>query len=79
MFASPYIRSGMPGMIFPIALLTLLFIGGCAGMEPFEPLNHREEGPSGGVFSGPSGGFTIFRGGDVPRQEEPAEKDAEPQ
>ena len=42
-------------------LVTLLLIAGCTGMEPFEPINHREEGPSGGIFSGPTGSFTLSR------------------
>lgn len=40
-------------------------------MEPFDPGNRREEGPPGGIFSGPSGEFTIYRGGrEVPQGEE---------
>lgn len=42
--------------------VTLLPIAGCAGMEPFEYRNHREEGPPGGAFSGERGEFVIFRG-----------------
>ena len=69
----------MSGMMRSMALASVLFIAGCAGMEPYEPVNHREEGPSGGVFSGPAGGFTIYRGGAAPPEEdEPARKDAKP-
>jgi hypothetical protein len=63
-----------------IALLALLSIVGCAGIEPYEPVNHREEGPPGGVFSGASGGFTIYGGGEAyEREEKPAKKDMKPQ
>lgn len=34
---------------------------GCSGMVPFEYRNHREEGPSGGAFSGDQGEFVIYR------------------
>lgn len=38
----------------------LLALAGCAGMEPYDWRNHREEGPSSGAFSGPKGEFVIF-------------------
>lgn len=41
--------------------LLLLFIAGCAGVETYEPVNHREEGPENGLFSGPGGEFVIYR------------------
>jgi hypothetical protein len=41
-------------------VLTLL-VNGCAGMEPYEPPDHREEGPKQGLFSGEEGEFVIFR------------------
>jgi hypothetical protein len=30
-------------------------------MEPYEPRDHREEGPKQGLFSGEEGEFVIFR------------------
>jgi hypothetical protein len=34
---------------------------GCAGMEPYEPRDLREEGPKSGLFSGAAGEFVILR------------------
>ncbi len=42
-------------------LLATLMVAGCAGMEPYEARDEREEGPKQGVFSGPGGEFVIFR------------------
>ena len=42
-------------------LLLLLVISSCSGMEPYAPVNHREEGPESGLFSGPDGDFVIYR------------------
>ena len=46
-----------------IPLLCLSLLTGCAGMQPYTPVNHREEGPPGGVFSGASGEFTLYSRG----------------
>jgi hypothetical protein len=35
------------------------FLAGCAGFQPFEPRNHREEGPAQGVFTGAAGAIVI--------------------
>jgi negative regulator of sigma E activity len=37
----------------------LVLLAGCAGLQPFEPRNHREEGPDQGVFTGPAGAVVI--------------------
>ena len=42
-------------------LLTATLVSACAGLEPFEPRNHRVEGPERGLFSGEAGEFVIFR------------------
>ena len=47
-------------------LLALLVIFGCAGIEPYEPRNNREEGPEKGLFTGSEGEFVIFRKADEP-------------
>ena len=47
-------------------LLMWLFVTGCSGITPYQPRNHREEGPERGVFTGSKGEFVIL----VP--EEPA-------
>ena len=44
--------------------LLLLILSGCPGIEPYTPPNQREEGPESGLFSGPEGGFVIYRKGD---------------
>lgn len=48
-----------------LLLVTLLVIG-CAGIEPYEARDHREEGPERGLLSGPDGEFIIYRKVDEP-------------
>jgi hypothetical protein len=43
------------------ALLAALLVAGCAGIKPYEPRDHREEGPQKGLFTGSEGEFVIFR------------------
>lgn len=38
-----------------------LLIAGCAGLEPYEPRNDREEGPEKGLFTGSEGEFVILK------------------
>jgi hypothetical protein len=40
--------------------LLLLLIGGCSGLEPYEPRDDREEGPKKGLISGDTGEFVIY-------------------
>ena len=47
-------------------LLVILLVSGCAGIEPYEPRDHREDGPEKGLFSGSTGEFVIFRRTDEP-------------
>ena len=42
-------------------LLVALLVTGCAGIEPYEPRDTREEGPKRGLISGPEGEFVIYR------------------
>ncbi len=42
-------------------LLVALLISGCAGSEPFEPRDEREEGPAQGLFTGSRGEWVIHR------------------
>ena len=51
---------------FGLLLVALLVIFGCAGIEPYEPRNNREEGPEKGLFTGSEGEFVIFRKADKP-------------
>jgi len=39
-------------------LVVWLFIGG-SGFTPYQPRDHREEGPQQGIFTGPSGEYSI--------------------
>ena len=48
------------GAALSAALLALLFTG-CAGIEPYQPRDYREEGLEKGLFSGSEGEFVIFR------------------
>ena len=57
-------------------LLALLAAAGCAGMEPYEPRNNREEGPEKGLFTGDEGEFVIFRLRSKPKDEEEPESGA---
>jgi len=44
-----------------ILLLMVVIVFGCAGIQPYEPRNHREEGPEKGLFSGSEGEWVIYR------------------
>jgi hypothetical protein len=47
-------------------LLVVWLVAGCAGIKPYEPRDHREEGPEKGLFTGSEGEFVIFRKADEP-------------
>ena len=49
-----------------VPLLVVLLVAGCAGIKPYEPRDHREEGPEKGLFTGSEGEFVIFRKADEP-------------
>ena len=57
-----------------LLLVALLVIAGCAGIEPYEPRNNREEGPEKGLFTGSEGEFVIFRKADEPETGSEAKK-----
>jgi hypothetical protein len=40
-------------------LAALMVIAGCAGIQPYNPPNHREEGPAKGLFTGSQGEWVI--------------------
>jgi hypothetical protein len=42
-----------------VLLVAALIIAGCAGIEPYEPRNNREEGPEKGLFTGSGGEWVI--------------------
>jgi hypothetical protein len=52
-----------------VALLAAsLVIFGCAGIKPYEPRDHREEGPEKGLFTGSEGEFVILRKAEEPKK-----------
>ncbi len=63
-------------------LLLLLSLSGCSGIKPYAPVNHREEGPESGLFSGTEGAFVILRQGDsiaTESKEKRGKKESDPQ
>jgi hypothetical protein len=55
-------------------LLVALLVTGCAGIKPYEPRDHREEGPEKGLFTGSEGEFVIYRKTDEPETDSEAKK-----
>ena len=49
-----------------VLLVASLLVTGCSGIKPYEPRDHREEGPEKGVFTGSKGEFIIYRKADEP-------------
>ena len=43
-----------------VLLAAALIMAGCAGIEPYEPRNNREEGPEKGLFTGSEGEWVIL-------------------
>lgn len=64
------------GKVFWIVALMVAFlvIAGCAGVKPYEPRDHREEGPEKGLFTGSEGEFVIFRKADQPETDSETSK-----
>ena len=50
-------------------LLVAMLVTGCAGIKPYKPRNHREEGPQKGLFTGSKGEFVILRKAEEPKKE----------
>lgn len=46
---------------YPLVLLLILLMAGCADMQPFEYQAVDEIPPGSGLFSGDDGEFVIFR------------------
>ncbi len=51
-------------------LAWLLALPGCAGWQPYEPPNHREEGSEKGLFTGAQGEVRVAPGALPPDREE---------
>jgi hypothetical protein len=59
-------------------LAALLLIAGCAGIQPYHPPNHREEGPQKGLFTGSQGEWVIL-GPKIPQTGEEEKKTGTPE
>lgn len=55
-------------MVIVALLAASLVIFGCAGLTPYEPRDHREEGPEKGLFTGSEGEFVILRKAEEPKK-----------
>ena len=55
-------------------MLIALLVSGCAGIEPYEPRDHREEGPQRGLLSGADGEFAFYVNLDENESESEARK-----
>jgi len=62
-------RSRGKVLLLATLLVASLVFCGCGGIKPYEPRDHREEGPEKGVFTGSAGEFVIFRKADEPKKE----------
>ena len=60
-----YRKIGRKPLLVGLLLMALLAVG-CAGIKPYEPRDHREEGPEKGLYTGSAGEFVIFRKADAP-------------
>jgi hypothetical protein len=47
-----------------VLLLIVVVMVSCSGIQPYEPRNHREEGPEKGLFTGSEGEWVIYRKAD---------------
>ena len=70
------LKLGRKALWISLLMVALLVIG-CAGIEPYEPRNNREEGLEKGLFTGSEGEFVIFRKSDEPKTESEAGKKAD--
>jgi len=58
-------------------LLLCLLVTGCSSIKPYQPRNHREEGPERGIFTGSKGEFVIPMPGEPAKEEGNAKKTSE--
>ena len=58
------------------AVLVVLLVNVCCSeIKPYEPYDHRKEGPQTGLYSGPEGEFIIFRKTGEPQKPGEEKKD----
>ncbi|MBW1981629.1 MAG: hypothetical protein JRJ12_10440 [Deltaproteobacteria bacterium] len=63
-----------------VLLLLAVVMAGCAGVEPYQSRNHREEGPEKGLFTGSQGEFVILRkAGEAKKSSEDKKSPNEPE
>jgi len=62
-----------------VLLLMVVVMAGCAGIEPYEPRNNREEGPEKGLFTGSQGEWVIVGPKAEETETDPEEKKNGPQ
>ena len=60
-----------------VLLVAAMLVFGCAGIEPYEPRDNREEGPEKGLLTGSEGEWVIFRKADEPKTESEADKSSD--
>jgi len=53
-----------------VLLFIVVVMAGCAGIKPYDPPNHREEGPEKGLFTGSQGEWVIVGPKDSPTKSE---------
>jgi hypothetical protein len=53
-------------MLWLFALLAVLLVTSCAGVEPYDPPDYREEPPVQGLLTGEEGEFVIYKKVDEP-------------
>jgi hypothetical protein len=54
------IRHNRKAIMIAALLTALLVIAGCSEIQPYNPPNHREEGPAKGLFTGSQGEWVIL-------------------
>lgn len=60
-----------------VLLLLLLWVSGCSGIAPYQPRNHREEGPERGIFTGSKGELVVPMPDEAQKEEGNAQKPSE--
>jgi len=59
------------------SFLVALLLAGCAGIEPYDPPDYREEPPGNGLLTGEEGEFVIYRKADEPDSGSGASKESD--
>jgi len=62
------VKSHFRVKLIAAGIIVLWMLTGCSGFTPYQPRDHREEGPQQGIFTGHSGEFVIEPGKAVDKQ-----------